>query len=50
MTIYINDNLVVITSNGVKWGYVGYTITEALKSFVKEGNQLTNKRIKRWTK
>lgn len=47
MTIYINNDLIVVSSKGTSWSYLGYTLTEALKLFRKE-QSINNKRVKRW--
>lgn len=44
MTLYITDNRIVITSNGTSQCFYGYTLPEALKTFLRDGNTISNKR------
>lgn len=49
MTLYITTDKIVITSNGITQAFVGFDIRGALKAFLRDGNKISNKRIKRWT-
>ncbi len=48
MTIKIIGDVITISSKDTSVSYLYHTLPQALNAWVRDGNKLTNKRLKQW--